>query len=70
MLILSRFAGESIYVGDAKIVVLSCERGKVKLGIDAPLEVPVHREEVRERINNTNVASMWRDDALEGGSGS
>lgn len=46
MLILSRHKDESIYVGDIKIMVIDIRGDKVRLGIEAPADVPVHREEV------------------------
>ncbi len=51
MLILSRKMGESIYVGDSvTVTVLGVTRGQVKIGIDAPKELTVHREEIYRRI--------------------
>lgn len=50
MLVLSRKLGEKIYIGDGPgricITVVDIDRGKIRLGIDAPREVPVFREEV------------------------
>lgn len=49
MLILSRKAGESILINDSVCVkVLHTKRGSVRLGIEAPREVPVVRDELRE----------------------
>ncbi|MBT5468618.1 carbon storage regulator CsrA [Candidatus Peregrinibacteria bacterium] len=52
MLVLSRHRGESIIIGDDGIVITVVEiRGdKVRLGIVAPKEVPVHRQEVYDKI--------------------
>lgn len=51
MLILDRKVGESIRIGDdIKLVILDNEQGKVRVGIDAPREVSVHREEVYRKI--------------------
>ena len=52
MLVLSRHRGESITIGDDGIVITVVEiRGdKVRLGIVAPKEVPVHRLEVYDKI--------------------
>jgi len=51
MLILSRRIGESIRIGDeVTITILQIKGGQVKIGINAPKEVAVHREEVYERL--------------------
>lgn len=50
MLILSRRNGESFIIGEnIKITVLSQRSNQVRIGIDAPRSLPVHREEVLER---------------------
>lgn len=55
MLILTRKLGESITIGDnIKVTVLGIYGRQVRLGIDAPLKVVVHREEVYVRIQNEN----------------
>lgn len=51
MLVLSRKHGESIIVGDnITVTVVSIEGGRVRVGITAPSEVPVHREEIHEAL--------------------
>ena len=51
MLVLSRKRGEAIVIGDGITVsVLAVDGDRVKLGVVAPMEVPVHREEVYQRI--------------------
>jgi carbon storage regulator len=51
MLVLSRQRDESIIIGDNIVVTIVDIRGdKVRLGIQAPIEVPVHRREVFEAI--------------------
>lgn len=52
MLILTRKLSESIIIGDneIKIKILDVKNGYVKLGIDAPKDVSVHREEIFNRI--------------------
>ncbi len=51
MLVLSRQRDESIIIGDNIVITVVDMRGdKVRLGIDAPKEVPVHRQEVYEAI--------------------
>ena len=47
MLILGRHVGESILIGDGiRIVVLACSRRGVRLGIEAPLDASILREEI------------------------
>jgi carbon storage regulator len=56
MLVLSRQRDESIIIGDNIVVTIVDIRGdKVRLGIDAPSEVPVHRREVFEAIQRENL---------------
>lgn len=51
MLVLSRKTSEVITIGDnIRVMVVSIRGDKVRLGIDAPTEMPVHRLEVYERI--------------------
>jgi carbon storage regulator len=55
MLVLSRQRDESIVIGDKVIVTIVDIRGdKVRLGIQAPGEIPVHRQEVYEAIQREN----------------
>ena len=55
MLVLSRRCGESVTIGpDIRVVVLSVKSGQVRLGIEAPPAVAVHREEVYVRIQEEN----------------
>lgn len=52
MLVLSRKLGESIVIGgQITVKVVRVEGDTVRLGIEAPREVPVHRTEVLQRIN-------------------
>jgi carbon storage regulator len=51
MLILTRKVNESLKVGDdVTVTVLGIKGGQIRIGISAPLEVAVHRQEVFERI--------------------
>lgn len=51
MLILTRKIGESLLIGDnVEITVLSVRGNQVKLGVNAPKEISVHREEIYQRI--------------------
>ena len=53
MLVLARDVGESIRIGDDIIIqVVASSSGKLRLGITAPKDIPVHREEVYEAIKN------------------
>jgi len=75
MLVLTRKLGEGIVIGDGIRVTVMDIRGKqVKLAIDAPKEVTVHREENYQRIVEENrqavsadstrlseIASMWKE---------
>ena len=56
MLVLSRQRDESIMIGDNIVVTIVDIRGdKVRLGINAPTEIPVHRQEVYEAIQRENL---------------
>jgi carbon storage regulator len=56
MLVLSRQRDESIMIGDNIVVTIVDIRGdKVRLGINAPSEIPVHRQEVYEAIQRENM---------------
>ena len=51
MLILTRRTGETLIIGDnIRVTVLDVSGNQIRLGVTAPREVPVHREEVAERI--------------------
>ena len=55
MLILSRRAGESIYVGgDIRFTILKMQGRQVKIGLEGPGDVTVYREEVYRRVVNQN----------------
>ena len=71
MLVLSRKINQSIMVGDnVRIVVVAVDRDQVKLGIEAPRDIPVHRSEIYEEIQRTNqsaAASPVPTENLEAG---
>ena len=63
MLILTRKVGESVLIGnDISITILSVRGNQVKLGVEAPEEVSVHREEIYQRIK------QMKDEQLDGSS--
>jgi len=62
MLVLSRQRDESIIIGDNIVVTIVDVRGdKVRLGIQAPTEIPVHRREVYEAIQRENLRASQLD---------
>jgi carbon storage regulator len=61
MLVLSRKKNESIVINnDITIVVVEIRGDKVRLGVEAPKEVPVHRREVYDAIRRNDAASTSR----------
>ena len=69
MLLLTRKLGENIRIGDdVKITIVEVKGNHVKLGIDAPPSVKVHREEIYERIQQENRRNQAQG-AAEGTSG-
>lgn len=63
MLVLSRKKGESIVVSeDIRITVVEVRGDKIRLGIEAPKDVPVHRSEVYDAIQNANDLSDSQTD--------
>ncbi|MEQ1440711.1 carbon storage regulator CsrA [Fontimonas sp. SYSU GA230001] len=55
MLILTRRVGETVMIGnDIEVTVLGVKGNQVRLGVKAPRDVAVHREEILERIKREN----------------
>ncbi len=55
MLVLTRKAGESIVIGsEIRVTILEFQGRQVRLGIEAPSEISIHRGEVYERIREEN----------------
>ena len=66
MLVLARSAGETIMIGhDIKVTVLVVSEDVVRIGIDAPSEIAVHREEVFVKIRQANVQAAESMSAVE-----
>ena len=62
MLILTRRAGETLMVGDdVTITVLGVKGNQVRIGINAPKDVPVHREEIYLRIKDEEQSDTLND---------
>jgi carbon storage regulator len=58
MLVLTRKVGERIHIGDGIVVtVVRIQSDKVRLGIEAPAQVPIHREEVYRRVHAAQTAA-------------
>lgn len=63
MLVLTRKPGEAIVIdGDIRVTVLSVKGDRVRIGIDAPAQVRVDREEVHRRISEFDV--VMADDSV------
>ena len=57
MLILTRRVGETLMIGDAvSVTVLGVKGNQVRIGINAPKDVAVHREEIYQRIKREHEA--------------
>ncbi|MCY9591692.1 carbon storage regulator [Paenibacillus chitinolyticus] len=62
MLILSRLKGEKIMIGqDIVLTVLDVAGDQVRIGIEAPKDIPIHREEIYKAIQTENQAAVKMD---------
>ena len=65
MLILTRRIGERIVIGDdVTVSVLGLKGNQVRVGIEAPRDVPVHREEIYQRILKERAEGVGRSSEL------
>ena len=63
MLILTRRVGETVMIGeDVTVTVLGVKGNQVRIGVNAPREVAVHREEIFERIKREESGEPAADD--------
>lgn len=66
MLILTRKKNESLIInGNIEITIVALDDGKVKIGIDAPKSVEIHRKEVYEKIQAENKESIIKQKHLD-----
>jgi carbon storage regulator len=65
MLVLTRRPGESIVVGENIVVtVIEIKGGQVRIGVDAPREVDVYREEIYEQVKQENLSAVAHADQI------
>ncbi|MDN5863051.1 MAG: carbon storage regulator CsrA [Salinisphaera sp.] len=68
MLILTRRQGETLLIGDdIKVTVLGVKGHQVRLGVEAPRDIAVHREEVRDRLQTSSDAAKPQSNGEESG---
>jgi carbon storage regulator len=66
MLVLTRKTDECVMIGDdVEVMVVDIDGDQVKIGIEAPREVPIHRKEVYEEIQQENIAAAQADGASD-----
>ncbi|KOR31151.1 carbon storage regulator [Achromatium sp. WMS2] len=62
MLILTRRVGETLMIGDeVTVTVLGVKGNQVRIGVNAPRDITVHREEIYERIKREQTGSDFED---------
>ncbi len=62
MLVLTRKSGEAIRIGEGiRVVVVEVRENQVRIGIEAPSHIPIHREEIYMRIAEENRKAAIKD---------
>ncbi len=62
MLILTRRIGESLIIGDdVTITILAIKGNQIRIGIDAPKNISVHRKEIKQKINESSREDFFSD---------
>jgi carbon storage regulator len=65
MLVLSRRSGERVIIGDnIEVTIVDVRRDRVTLGFTAPNDIPIHREEIRKRIESGNPQPLMSGPSL------
>lgn len=71
MLVLSRHVDEWICIGDnIRVCIVDIRGDKIRLGVEAPTEIPVHRQEVYDAIQRENMEAQRNGCAPDGAAGS
>ena len=66
MLILTRKLGETIRIGnEITVTIVEVKGGQIRVGIDAPSDVVVHREEIYQMIREQNIVAAGYSDASD-----
>ena len=75
MLILTRRIGEALVIGDgatrADVIILGIQGNQVRIGVEAPKEIPVHRQEIfdkiqKEKVQQEKIVEEAEEDRTEG----